>query len=268
MKFAVFRRQDFTLKMEAPNPQIRSVLILKADRLYADVLRQLIIAVVPGAVVRHTASVANAAAIMSRQPQDLLVTGAGTSLEGDVLDLLSDCAGNHNRVRHVVVVTAHREERALAALRMLPIDGVFDSAIECSEQFKSALRIVLSGKRYWSTSVLDRMHREHLGPNSLFRRLTGFEQLVLSILGDGSDDTSAAHELGLSPCTISTVRRQLHRKLGVQHRGQLVRIAAQCGFVRFTAAGVVRPGFSMLNAAYHARKPRPELFGGPAVAGV
>jgi hypothetical protein len=49
------------------------------------------------------------------------------------------------------------------------------------------------------------------------------------------------------------VRRGLHRKLGVQHRGELVRVAAQKGFVRFTPDGVERPGFALLTAAYHPR---------------
>jgi DNA-binding NarL/FixJ family response regulator len=234
--------------------EIRSVLILKADRLYADNLRQLVLTILPHATVKHTASIANAALALAKEPVDLLITGVGLSLDGDVLDLLSSHTGPRGRVRRVLVVTAHREGRALAALRTLPIDGVFDSAIESSEQFKAAVRVVISGKRYWSASVLDRMHRDHLGPNSLFRRLTGFEQLMLSILGDGSDDISAARELGLSPSTVSTVRRQLHRKLGVQHRGELVRVAAQHGFVRFTPGGVLRPGFTMLTAAYQSRK--------------
>ena len=60
--------------------------------------------------------------------------------------------------------------------------------------------------------------------------------------------------LGLSPSTVSTVRRELHRKLGVQHRGDLVRAAAQSGFVHFTPTGVVRPGFALLSASYHPRK--------------
>ena len=65
--------------------------------------------------------------------------------------------------------------------------------------------------------------------------------------------SDAASKLGLSPATIGTVRRNLHRKLGIQHRGELVRIAAQNGFVRFTPAGIVRPGFALLVAACQRR---------------
>jgi hypothetical protein len=57
----------------------------------------------------------------------------------------------------------------------------------------------------------------------------------------------------------------------VQHRGELVRVAAQHGFIRFTSAGVVRPGFTMMRDAYLARRskltlpPRPETPPAPTI---
>jgi DNA-binding NarL/FixJ family response regulator len=118
----------------------------------------------------------------------------------------------------------------------------------------TALRAIADGKRYWSQTIVDHIHRVGSGSNALFRLLTAFEHLVLSVIGDGCDNTVAAAELQLSPATVSTVRRELHRKLGVQHRGELVRVAAQHGFVRFTSTGVVRPGFAMMREAYQARR--------------
>jgi hypothetical protein len=62
--------------------------------------------------------------------------------------------------------------------------------------------------------------------------------------------------LGSTSSTISTIRRRLHRKLGLHHKGELVQHAARLGFVRFNREGVVRPGFAQLRAAYDARRPR------------
>ena len=117
-----------------------------------------------------------------------------------------------------------------------------------------ALRAISSGRRFWSQTIVDHMYRVGSASTALFRLLTAFEQVVLSVIGDGCDNTVAARQLKLSPATVSTVRRELHRKLGVQHRGELIRVAAQHGFVRFTSAGVVRPGFGMMCAAYQARR--------------
>lgn len=232
-----------------------SVLILKSDRLYGERLKEVTLSVLPGARVKLAISVAEAANLIGSEPADLLLTGVETTIPGNVLDFLADCAGQAEGVRHVLVVTTHSEIRLLAALRTLPVQGLFDTANDDPMNFITALRTVVAGGRYWSPNILRRFS-EHgsAGPDALSRILTLFEQLILSVIGDGSDDATAARELGLSPFTISTVRRHLHRKLGVQHRGELVRIAAQYGYVRFTPAGVVRPGFGMLAASYQAKK--------------
>lgn len=240
--------------MDTPTSQTRCVLILKADRLYAEALRQYTLHVFPAARVLVAWSVESARTILSTEPVDFFVTGAGATLESDVLDLLAQRSTKAGQVQHVLVVTVRREYRVLAALRGLAIDGVFDSASEAPGEFVTALRAIAGGGRYWSQSVLDHMQRIGSSSTALFRFLTVFEQVVLSVIGDGCDNTVAARTLKLSPATVSTVRRELHRKLGVQHRGELVRIAAQHGFVRFTAAGVVRPGFGIMCAAYQERR--------------
>ena len=241
-----------------PVAHVRCVLILKADRIYAEALRQYTLHVFPAARVLVAWSVESARAILATEPVDFFVTGVGATLESDVLDLLAQRPSKPLRVQHVLVVTVRREYRVLAALRGLAIDGVFDSASERPGEFVTALRTISGGGRYWSQSVLDHMHRTGSSSNALFRLLTMFEQVVLSVIGDGCDNTVAGRTLKLSPATVSTVRRELHRKLGVQHRGELVRVAAQHGFVRFTAAGVVRPGFGIMCAAYHARRAKRE----------
>ena len=240
--------------MEAtPLHPIRCVVVLKAARLYAEALRQYTLHVFPQARVFVAWSVDSAKSLLANEPVDLFVTGVGTNLESDVLDLIAQQA-EPSRARRVLVVTVRREYRVLAALRSLTIDGVFDSATERPGEFVTALRAIAKGERYWSQSVLEHMHRGGSASTALFRLLTTFEQVVLSVIGDGCDNNAAARALNLSPATVSTVRRELHRKLGVQHRGELVRVAAQHGFVRFTASGVVRPGFGIMCAAYEAKR--------------
>ena len=216
-------------------------------------LRQSAMRVFPRARIRVTTTVEAAGEALRAAPADIFVTGVGAALEGDVIELLSPTAAAGSLADHVLVVTSRREYRVLSCLRTLDIEGVFDSIGESPENFPDALRAVACGRRYWSQSILQHMQQmSTVGGH--FRLLTACEQLVLSVVGDGCDDIVAARELGLSPSTVATVRRELHRKLGVQHRGELVRVAAQNGFVRFTPVGVVRPGFAMLSAAYQARR--------------
>ncbi len=240
-----------------PNPAIPSVLILKADKLYADALHKSALAVLPHANIRIAATVAGASLALTAAPVDLLITGIGLSVGGDVFELFANTLGTDAYIRRTLVVTTNRECQQLAALRRLAIPGAFDSATEDLARFKIALRTVMDGRTYWSRSLLELVRHYALQPNSPPHLLTAGEQLVLSVVGDGSDDIEAATKLGLSPATISTVRRNLHRKLGVQHRGELIRLAAQSGYVRFTPAGIVRPGFTLLAAACRDRTRKP-----------
>lgn len=237
-----------------PSLDVRSALILKADRLYAETLRRSVESLAPRAQIVVAHSVKAAAHALSRITFDLVIAGFDAALDGDVLQLIAEFALGPARQRGFFVVASQLEYRVLAALQTLPIRGVFDPATDSPLEFDAALRTVVRGQRYWSRSVAERAQRESDPKSSRCHHLSNTEQLVLSVLGDGSDDSTAAEALGLSPSTISTVRRKLHRKLRVQHRGELIRIAAQYGFVRFTPSGIMRPGFAMLAAECLSRK--------------
>lgn len=241
--------------MHSPDPApVRTVVVLKADRIYAECVRQLALRVFPAARVEIATSVKAVTPLLAKGSVDLFVTGIGVSIDGDVLELLASyLRPPRTGTRRVLVMSAGRDYRELAALRALGIDGVFDSALEPTDGLMRAMKIVATGGRYWSLTIAEAMDKAGI-QFGLLRVLTTFEQLALSIIGDGSDDVVAARVLGVSPGTVSSVRRDIHRKLGVQHRGELVRIAAQYGFVRFLPDQVLRPGYSILSAAYHARK--------------
>lgn len=244
---------DFS--MTPSSSVVRSAVILKANRLYGDTLRQLTCRLFPLARVDLTSSIADASFLLTHRAVDLLLIGTQTLPDGDTLDFVSERLRQRPALR-VLVIAGHCENRVLAGLRSLPIHGIFDAATEEPGEFMVALRAVAQGIPYWSSTILERLRTAQAAPNSAFRVLTPSEQRVLSVIGDGSDDVEAAQQLGLSPGTITSVRRNLHRKLGVQHRGELVRIAAQNGFVRFTCHGVERPGFNMLSAACQPRATR------------
>lgn len=237
-----------------PPAAVRTVVILKPDRVYAECVRQMALRVFPAARIETTTTVEAASALLPARAVDLFITGIGIAMEGDVLELLSRYLQRPYSGRRVLVVSAQRDYRELAALRLLDVEGVFDSSSEPAEQLSLAMQAVGTGARYWSATIVEYLHRTSSNVKPVARILSVFEQLALSIIGDGSDDITAALQLGVSPATVSTVRRDIHRKLGVQHRGELVRVAAQQGFVRFTPNGVVRPGFSLLSAAYYAKK--------------
>ncbi len=239
------------------------MLILKADQLAAAALQGYAQKTFPSAHVILVGSVDAAQLALAARPADLVIVGMDSRYEGDVLSLLAHCAGHPTRPPHILALVDRHETHLLAMLRILEIEGVFDPIAEPPSQLETALVNVAAGRRYWSASLT--AHMQSGGPtNSLYRSLTAFEQLVLVVIGDGCDDAVAARELDVSPATISTVRRNLHRKLRVQHRGELIRIAAQHGFVRFTPHGVLRQGYTTL-AAIHRHRHRTRAVETPVV---
>lgn len=228
--------------------RIRRVLVLKAERVHAEALALAARATLPLAAVVPGTRLRDAEEALRDGPLDLLVSGLGFS-DGDMLDFLFERQGDPRAIAHVLVATPRRDARTFEGLARLRVDGVYDTGDGSLAEFSAALRAVAAGAGYWSAGL-------DLGPRGLLARkaaereehLTPVEQLVFSVIGDGCDDKVAAARLGLRESSVHSVRRELHRKLGAQHRGELIRLAAQRGYVRFTAESVQYPGQAILLA--------------------
>jgi DNA-binding NarL/FixJ family response regulator len=229
------------------SPDSPKILILKADMLCAGMLEAATRRVFPTATLRRETTLESARRYLADERVDLLLAGVGLP-DGDTLDLLAEHP-ERRRFGSALVITARQEHRVLTVLKGLAIRGIFDPSDEDLDRFELALKVIRDGGRYWSASVLTRLHIHSELSSAMDRLLSPTEKLVLAVIGDGSDDREAAQRLNLRPSTIHSVRRDLHRKLGVRHRGELVRLAAQQGYVRFTPEGVQRPGFAKLLAA-------------------
>lgn len=232
---------------------LHAILIAKADRLYAELIARMCRLRFQTAEIAVVTTIGGAQKYFLEAVADLFVTGVGFD-DGDVLDLLATCTQEPRRAGHVLVVTRRADQRTLAGLHGLAVDGVFDCGSESVPQLEHALDAVSLGRGYLSPTTVERFRNNCLVPGALSRLLTPNEQMVLAVIGDGCDDEVAAEELGLKRSTVESVRRDLHRKLRVRHRGELVRVAVQLGFVRLNPGATVRPGFSTMVSACRARK--------------
>jgi DNA-binding NarL/FixJ family response regulator len=223
---------------------MRYIIVSKADRMYRDFLAASARRVIERCNVVSVSSFREAEIVMEHTNITLMLSGS-VMPDGDIVDFLARMQPFPGRLARVLVVTQCKDLHFIAMLNELRIAGVFDASSEGTAAFEGALAQVVKRQQYWSPSI-----RELLGSVNRMRRrktsLTPTERLVLSAIGDGSDDRTAAERLGMHPAAIHSMRRNLHRKLKIQHRGQLVQTAAQYGFVRFTALGVTRPGFQLL----------------------
>lgn len=228
---------------------LRHVLVIKADRFYAHAIRQELTVALPDSQIHVAPRVAEAAEFLAETPVELLVTGV-EMVDGDVLELLADCTHEPRRVRRVLVVTGRREPHVIASLVALRVDGIFDSGSEEPEQFQAAVAMIVSGGTFFSASF----SALRKAPDSRLRLLTRTQRLVFAVIGDGCANAAAAVRLGMAESTVKSHRRDIHRILGVQHKGELISAAEELGFVATTAEGTIRPGLSTMLAARQQRR--------------
>ncbi|NDB69766.1 MAG: DNA-binding response regulator, partial [Methylocystaceae bacterium] len=149
--------------------------------------------------------------------------------DGDILDVLHSILRHQGVLPPTLLITDILDHRTANAILMLPILGVFNPHQDGKAQLRDAVLAVAQGREYWSAASRAEFLEQF---SKKCYRLTPTEQLVLSTLGDGSDDEAASKILGMRPSTILSVRRELHRKLGIHSQGNLVRKASQLGYVR------------------------------------
>jgi DNA-binding NarL/FixJ family response regulator len=238
----------------APKTPFR-IVVLKWDRLYGDLIRRQILDVWPEADVQVFQLGFDALQSIQERVPELFITGVRLD-DMDGLEHLEPFIGTR---LPILVVTSRADARTFRMLRALRYDGIYDGLAEGLENLPTALKEVMEGRPYVSPSVLPHLkERKNITVDALTER----EQVVLSVVGDGSDDDQAAARLGMAPNTVATHRKAIMRKLGLHHKGELMLHALQQGYVHVTPSGVYYPGFQRrLHLAGPAKKDASEKVG-------
>ena len=146
---------------------------------------------------------------------------------GRGLQALKEIKHAHPR-RHVLILSTQPEDAiAVSALRAGAAGYVGKES--ASGELGLAIRTAISGKKYVSASLADRLARAlGQGPQGLAHEsLSERELRVMRMIASGKSITHIAKELGLSPNTVSTYRLRLLRKLKLESNADLVRYAVR-----------------------------------------
>lgn len=123
----------------------------------------------------------------------------------------------------VLMISMHSEEQyALRALK----GGAsgFLSKESATDELLVAVRKILSGKKYISTAVAEKM-AETLGAKQGHELLSDREMQVLQLIASGKIVSEIAEEISLSVNTISTYRARILEKLKLNNNAELTRYA-------------------------------------------
>ncbi len=220
----------------SPKTAAPRVVVLKADRLYGDLIARQIKETWRHAQVSVFQLGFGALDSIQASVPDIFITGAKID-DMDGLEHLEPFIDTH---LPILVLTSRHDPRTIELLRGVRFDGLYDGHAEGLENLPVAIKEVLQRRFYASPTMMPHLKRPR---NITLDTLTEKEQLVLSLIGDGTDDQQAATQLGLSPHTVATHRKSIMAKLKLHHKGQLMLYAIQHGYIRVTAQKVYRPGF-------------------------
>jgi DNA-binding NarL/FixJ family response regulator len=226
---------------------VKRVQILSTNRVLAGLVRGSAALAFPRADVSIARTVAEVAVGMAHSPLDILVTDI-VAEDGDVLAHLAQWLSRQCSVQHVLIMTEHREPAMLMELATLSVGDVFDLNSETADALLALLPRIGTKPGYWSDSLVSVLMKERLDSDSIFRKLTRNERIVLGLIGDGCDDSVASELMGIAESSVGKLRANLHGKLGAHHRIDLMRLAGDHGFVIRTRFGVIRPGWFRLMA--------------------
>jgi len=234
-----------------PKTAAPRIVVLKGDRLYGDLISRHIKDLWRNADVQVFQLGFDALDSIQARVPDLFITG----VKIDDMDGLEHLEPFIETALPILVLTSRKDARTFDLLRCIRYDGLYDGHAEGMENLPTALQQVIQRRLYVSPTMLPNLKRPK---NITLDTLTEKEQMVLSVIGDGSDDQQAAERLGLSPYTVNTHRKAIMAKMKLHHKGQLMLYALQNGYIWVSPQQIHYPGFQRrLLAAVGAAKATP-----------
>ena len=134
----------------------------------------------------------------------------------------------------VLILSMHPEEEYAVRTFKVGADGYLAKG-SAPDELVNAIRKVLSGGKYVSSSLSDRLVSELLEPKRTKRPqelLSHREYEVLAMLARGNKLTAIAEDMGLSVKTASTYKTRGMKKLGLKNNAELVRYAMVQGMLK------------------------------------
>jgi DNA-binding NarL/FixJ family response regulator len=219
-----------------PKTAAPRIVVLKAVRLYGDLICRQIKELWRNAQVQVFQRGFDALDAIQACMPDMFITGVNI----EDMDGLEHLEPFVDTTLPILVVTSRKDARTFEMLRSVRYDGIYDGNAEGLDNLPAALQQVIQRRLYVSPTVAPHLKQPK---NVTLDALTNKEQVVLSVIGDGSDDLQASERLALSPYTVNTHRKAIMAKLGLHHKGHLMLYALQQGYVVVTPQAIYYPGF-------------------------
>ena len=184
-----------------------------------------------------TSAEAGIALCRAHQP-DLALLGLELP-DADGFDLALTLA-NFPRPPRILLLTVKTDAFTLFRAGYAYIAGMVWKTGLAHDTLRNAVREILAGRRYFPDNVRQAMRATRTDPAAFFKILSTRELSLLPLLCQGFTDDQIAEQNGLCPATIKSHRQHIMSKLDLHRTADLIRWAAEKGFVDFSRPARVR----------------------------
>jgi DNA-binding NarL/FixJ family response regulator len=219
-----------------PKTAAPRIVVLKSDLLYGDLICQQIKEIWRNATVQVFQRGLDALEAIQAVMPDLFITG----VKIEDMDGLEHLEPFITRALPILILTSRTDARTFSLLRTIRYDGIYDGLAEGLGNLRKVMERVMAKEHYVSPTFVQHLKKPKSNKRDI---LTEQEQMILSVIGDGTDNLEAGEKLALSKHTIHSHRKSIMGKLRLHHRGELIIYALQQGYVQVSPNGVYRPGF-------------------------
>lgn len=163
--------------------------------------------------------------ILEKQVIHLVITDIEMP-EMDGISLLKEVKKDYSTTK-VMMVSMYHEAYLIKQLIQLQVDGYILKSDD-SEEWKQAIKNILRGKKYFSSSITQKLTEHDISPkvtNDNLSLLTTREIEVLKLIAQGLSNKQIGEQLFISHKTVDNHRTNLMDKLDIHHIAGLVRFA-------------------------------------------
>lgn len=132
----------------------------------------------------------------------------------------------------ILGISSHRDPWTLLQVQRLGLHGFVDKHDQRPEVLTEAIQSVLAGRTFYTPIVNETTSTMRRDPRAFIRVLSDYEMQILSLIGESKSDDEIAAQLGISPATMQSRRRDIMGKLNVHTTPKLIHFAIVNGLTR------------------------------------
>lgn len=181
-------------------------------------------------VVLHTVSgLEGLKAVRAERPNLLLLDFSLPDMDG--LEVARQVMDDCPEVK-VVGISSHRDAWTMLQVQRLGLHGFVDKLDQSREVLRNAVESVVGGNVFYTRAVSESSARLRQNPRAFNRVLSDYEVRILALIGQAKTDEEIAGELGISPATMQSRRRDIMKKLDIHTTPKLIHYAITNGLTR------------------------------------